>query len=321
VSARRRSGLIIVLFPLLSALAACGSEPPGTGAGAEGRLYPERPAFDGNVAFGLLEAQVQFGPRVPGWEGHARQLEWMVSLLGELADTVELQSLEFVTSRGDTLSLTNVLARFRAEAEHRILILAHWDTRPWSDQSEDPAERDIPVPGANDGASGTAVLLHLAQLMAEDEPPGGVDLLFVDGEDYGPGTEDMFVGSKHFARLLPPDLPWVYGILLDMVGDRDPLFPVEAYSAEYAPQVVQRVWRVAQDLGYGRFFPTRVGPRIMDDHLFLNEAGLPTVDLIDFEFGPGNRLWHTPRDVPVNTSPETLRMVGEVVTELVYRGG
>jgi Zn-dependent M28 family amino/carboxypeptidase len=245
----------------------------------------------------------------------------MLGLLEEQADSVELQTLKHITAGGDTLPLTNVLARFNLEATQRILLLTHWDTRPWSDMSPDPAERDTPVPGANDGGSGTAVLLHLAELMAQDPPPGGVDLLFVDGEDYGPGTEDMFIGSQHFADRLPAELPWRYGVLLDMVGDQDPLFPVEAYSAEYAPQVAQRVWRVAQELGFSRYFPTRVGPRVVDDHLALNRAGLPTVDIIDFEYGPGNRLWHTPRDTPENTSSETLRMVGEVVTELVYRGG
>jgi Zn-dependent M28 family amino/carboxypeptidase len=245
----------------------------------------------------------------------------MLGILGESADSLELQTLQHVTSQGDTLPLTNVLASFNPAATRRILLLTHWDTRPWSDQSLDPAERDLPVPGANDGASGTAILLHLAEIMAGEAPPGGVDLLFVDGEDYGPGTEDMFVGSRRFAEGLPEDLPWTYGLLLDMVGDRDPFFPVEAYSAEFAPQIVQRVWGVARQLGYGRYFPTRVGPRVVDDHLPLNQAGLPTVNIIDFEYGPGNRLWHTPRDTPENTSSETLRMVGEVVTELVYRGG
>lgn len=314
-----------MLFNLVGILlSACGSEPgstPGSTEGSAASTRLERPSFDGRAAHQLIQDQVAFGPRVPGWEGHRRQLEWMVDLLGEAADTVELQSLEFVTSQGDTLPLTNVMARFNPDSSRRILLLTHWDTRPWSDQSLDPAEREIPVPGANDGASGTAILLHLARLFAQDPPPEGVDLLFVDGEDYGPGTEDMFVGSRHFAERMPAEIPWTYGLLLDMVGDRDPMFPIEAYSAEYAPQIAQRIWGVARQLGFGHVFPTRVGPRVIDDHVALNQAGLQTVDLIDFEYGPGNRLWHTPRDTPENTSPETLRMVGEVVAELIYRGG
>jgi len=269
----------------------------------------------------FVRVQVGFGPRVPGWEGHRSQLAWMTDLLGQWADSVETQSINFVTTQGETLALTNLLARFNPQAEHRILLLTHWDTRPWSDQSPDPAEREIPVPGANDGASGTAVLLQLARTMSLHSPPAGVDLLFVDGEDYGPGTEDMFIGSRYFSGSIPDPVPWRYGLLLDMVGDRDPLFPVEANSAEAAPRVVQRIWQVAQELGFGPYFPTWVGSRIQDDHLPLIEAGLPTVDLIDFEYGPGNRLWHTPQDTPENVSSETLRMIGEVVAELVYRGG
>lgn len=311
---------IIAVFLVVSFLAACGEESGEAPARADTRLV-DRPVFDGQAALEFVRTQVEFGPRVPGWDGHRQQLAWMTELLSRCADTVEVQPLDFVTSAGETLVLSNLLARFNAEAEHRILLLTHWDTRPWSDQSVDPAEREVPVPGANDGASGTAVLLHLAQLMAQDPPPGGVDLLFVDGEDYGPGPEDMFIGSRHFARNLPSPLPWAYGVLLDMVGDQDPLFPVEANSAEAAPRIAQRVWGVAQELGYGPYFPTRVGPRIMDDHVPLNEAGLPTVDIIDFEYGPGNRLWHTPRDTPANVSSGTLAMVGDVVTELVYRGG
>jgi hypothetical protein len=310
----------LLTFLLIGSVAACvpesGDAPPPVNPRAV-----DRPVFDGQAAMEFVRTQVEFGPRVPGGEGHRLQLEWMTELLGQWADTVEAQPVDYVTSSGETLALTNLLARFNPEAEHRILILTHWDTRPWSDQSLDPAERQIPVPGANDGASGTAILLHLAQLMARDGPPAGVDLLFVDGEDYGPGPEDMFIGTRHFARNLPEPLPWTYGLLLDMVGDQDPRFPVEATSAEAAPRVVQRVWGVAQELGYGPYFPTRVGVRVMDDHVPLIEAGLPTVDLIDFEYGPENRLWHTPRDVPENVSAQTLRMVGDVVTELVYRGG
>ncbi|MGW8265164.1 MAG: M28 family peptidase [Longimicrobiales bacterium] len=281
----------------------------------------ERPAFDGAAAHQLIRDQVAFGPRVPGTEGHAAQLAWMEGLLTAWADEIELQPLSFTTSQGVDLDLTNVLARFRPDLEDRILLLTHWDTRPRSDQAQELEDREIPVPGANDGGSGTAILLHLADLMSGHPPPLGVDLLFVDGEDYGPWTQDMFIGSNHFAATMPRPLPWRYGILLDMVGDLDPRFPIEGYSAEYAPLLAQKVWQLAHDLGFGPYFPASVGNRVLDDHLPLNKAGLPTIDIIDFEYGPGNILWHTPDDVPGNTSPETLRMVGEVVTELVYRGG
>jgi hypothetical protein len=308
------------LLCLSVVLATCDSE-GGPKATPPLETPVERPVFDGGAAHEFVREQVAFGPRVPGTEGHAAQLAWMETLLIGWADEVERIPFSFTTSRGEELALTNLLARFHPGTTNRILLLTHWDTRPWSDQALDPEERDIPVPGANDGGSGTAILLHLASLMAEAPPPLGVDLLFVDGEDYGPGTQDMFLGSKYFAATMPRPLPWSFGLLLDMVGDLDPSFPMEGYSAQYAPSETQRVWQVAHDLGYRPYFPARVGSRVMDDHLPLNQAGLPTVDLIDFEYGPSNRLWHTPQDIPENTSPQTLGMVGDVVTELVFRGG
>lgn len=277
----------------------------------------ERPAFDSARAFGYLEHQVAFGPRIPGREGHARQLEWMRSFLAERADTVLEQRFTHTTRAGEILRLTNLFARFRPELEERVLLLAHWDTRPLADQANTAAERNLPVPGANDGASGTAVLLELANLFAESPPPIGVDLLFVDGEDFGPTGEDMYLGAKHFAANLPAGYRPFYGILLDMVADRDPLFTIEGNSRDMAPEVVQRVWDLAREMGYGDLFVDRPGYYIEDDHIPLNRAGIRTIDVIDLDYAP----WHTPRDLPENTSAETLGVVGEVMAELVYRGG
>ncbi len=277
----------------------------------------DRPEFREERAFSLLEQQVAFGPRVPGTEGHRRQLEWMVGHLSERADTVITQPFTHVTSAGERLELTNVFARFRPEARDRILLLAHWDTRPVADQDPNPANRQLPVPGANDGASGVAVLLELAELFRQQPPPIGVDILLTDGEDYGPEIEDMLLGARHFAANLPPGYRPLYGVLLDMVADRNPHFPIEGYSAQYAPEVARRVWAVAEQLGYGDIFVNTVGPAITDDHIPLNQAGIRTIDIIDFDYP----YWHTVQDVPENTSAETLRIVGEVVAELVYRGG
>ena len=301
---------------LLAALVACADEAPR----GEPAQRIERPAFSGARAFELVETQLAFGPRIPGAEGHAAQLEWMVELLAGLADTVLVDRFSHVTSTGDSLPLANVLARFNPGDPDRLLFLAHWDTRPISDQSADPAEYDTPVPGANDGASGVAVLLALAELLAQQPPPVGMDLLFVDGEDYGPTTADMFIGSSRYVQQPSSSRPR-YAVLLDMVGDRDASFPVEGYSSRYAPRVVQRVWGIARELGYGRLFPMTVRPPVHDDHVPLNEAGIPAVDIIDFEYGPDNALWHTPQDVAVNVSAATLEVVGEVVAEIAYRGG
>ena len=281
----------------------------------------ERGTFQADRAMAHVQTQLAFGPRVPGTDGHAAQLDWMVELLASAGATVELDRFDWVTMGGDTLPLTNVLARFQPEATQRLLILAHWDTRPTSDQARDPAEQSVPVPGANDGASGTAVMLELASLMRGQLPPIGVDLLFVDGEDYGPTTDDMFIGSRRFAETRVPGGNWMYGVLLDMVGDADPLFPIEGNSAAAALGVARRVWGVAADLGYGPYFPTTVGQPISDDHVPLIEAGLPTIDIIDFDYGPGNGYWHTPEDTADKLSTFTLGMVGEVMAELIYRGG
>lgn len=281
----------------------------------------ERPAFSGSAAFDLLRQQVAFGPRVPGTEGHARQLAWMNEWLSERADDVVEQPFTYVTGQGDTLRLTNLLARFQPEAADRILLLAHWDTRPWADQAAAAGDRERPIVGANDGASGTAVLLHLAELLRQQAPPVGVDILLVDGEDYGPEIEDMLLGAKHFAANQPEGYPPLYGVLLDMVGDADPRFPVEGYSAQAAPEVVQRIWGVARDLGYSDIFPNVSGGYVVDDHVPLNQAGIRTANIIDFDYGPENAYWHTLRDVPENTSGETLGIVGDVIAELVYRGG
>jgi len=226
-----------------------------------------------------------------------------------------------VTAGADTLALSNVLARVHPEAARRILLLTHWDTRPQSDMAADSARRGLPIPGANDGGSGTAVLLELARMFTAAPPPMGIDLLFVDGEDYGPGVDDMFLGSRRYAERLGTEGRPVYGVLLDMVGDADPQFPVEGYSAELAPIVVRKVWSAARRLGYEDVFPERVGARLGDDHLPLLQAGVPTVDVIDFSYGPANAWWHTPEDTPDRLSARTLGMVGEVLAELVYSGG
>lgn len=279
------------------------------------------PAFDGDALHALVARQVDFGPRVPGMPGHAAQLAWMLERLTGLAPEVAADTFTHTTASGDTLTLVNVLARFRPEATRRILLLAHWDTRPTSDQATDSASRAVPVPGANDGASGVAVLMELARAFSEQAPPMGVDLLFVDGEDYGPANEDMFLGSRRYAAALPDEGRPVYGVLLDMVGDRDPLFPVEGYSAQAAPIVVRKVWGAARRLGHAALFPERVDVPVYDDHVPLIEAGLPTVDVIDFSYGPGHAWWHTPQDTPDKVSGQTLRMVAEVVAELIYSGG
>ena len=308
----KRRMMMVIAMPL--AAAACSG---GDSGGSTVTLRVERPPFDAVRAFRDLERQVAFGPRIPGSAGHAQQLEWLETQLRALADTVFLDPFEHVTGEGHELNLTNVIARFGPEEDSWLLLLTHWDTRPKADQSFEEADRDEAVLGANDGASGTAVLLELARMFNEQPPPGGVELLFSDGEDYGPSTEDMFLGARRYVAGL--ENPPAYGILLDMVGDADPSFPIEAYSMEGAGQVVQRIWGIAADLGYRRFFPMDRTVRVVDDHVQFIDAGIPVANIIDFDYGPGNGFWHTPRDLPENTSSQTLFIVGDVVAEVVYR--
>ena len=306
--------MLLAATPLVAA--ACGG---GDSGGSTVTVRVDRPPFNAARAFQDLERQVAFGPRIPGSAGHAQQLEWLETQLRALADTVFLDPFEHVTAEGHELALTNVIARFGAADGTRLLLLTHWDTRPKADQSLEAADRELPVMGANDGASGTAILLELARMFNEQPPPGGVELLFTDGEDYGPSTNDMFLGARHYVAGVGSENPPAYGILLDMVGDADPSFPVEAYSMEGAGQVVQRVWGIAADLGYRRFFPMDQTSRVLDEHVQFIDAGIPVADIIDFEYGPARAFWHTLRDVPENTSAQTLLMVGEVVAEVVYR--
>lgn len=315
-----RTALSIALSSAAAVAAfACGRADGEANSDAAQPAVTSYPRFDGSSAYELVRRQVAFGPRIPGSEGHRAMAVWAQEHLAERADTLILQRFTHVTTAGDTLPLVNFLARFRPDATPSLLLLAHWDTRPISDQARDLLDREKPVPGANDGASGTAILLELASMLRDSPPPRGVDLLLVDGEDYGDFTadRDVFLGSRYFAANLPEGFEPEFGVLLDMVGDRDLDLYVEGYSNSYAPEVVDRVWNIARDMGFGDIFHRSVGTSIRDDHLPLNESGIPTINVIDFYDYP---YWHTPDDTPDKVSASSLGVVGSVMTRLIYRG-
>ncbi|MGH7623461.1 MAG: M28 family peptidase, partial [Gemmatimonadaceae bacterium] len=212
-------------------------------------------AFNGETALGYVKTQLAFGPRIPNSVGAQRTGDWIVAQMRTRADTVIEQRFDHVTVKGDTLHLRNILARIRPQAAQRVLFLTHWDTRPVSDQARDPAQRKLPMPGANDGASGVALFLGIGDALKKTPPTVGVDLLFVDGEDYGDfGTmKDVLLGSTYFAAHQPSSAyrP-LYGVLWDMIGDKDLDIYQEPNSMQRAPEVVSLVWNQAQQLGYSK---------------------------------------------------------------------
>lgn len=278
--------------------------------------------FDGQAAFRYVEQQVGFGPRFPGSDGHRRMGDWLDSLLRTRADTVVVQSWTHVSLKGDSLPLRNFLARINPSAARRVLYLAHWDTRP-AVGPDSQQDFSTPVTGANDGASGVAVLLGVSDaLRSTPLPPDvGVDLLFVDGEDYGIFSQkaDVLIGSRYYVEHQPPGPRPEFAVLFDMVGDKDLKLPPESYSTIGAPQVVDRVWSMAEALGYSIYFPRADGGPLEDDHMPLQRAGISAIDVVDFSYGPGNSYWHGPGDTLDKVSAESLKIVGDVAVA-VLRG-
>lgn len=275
------------------------------------------PAVDGGRAWQRVVRQVAFGPRVPGTAAHDAQRAWMDSLLNTLGARVEHQSFTD-TSLGRPLALTNVIARYGA-AGQPIVLCAHWDSRPFCDEDPDSAHRADPVPGANDGGSGVAVLLEVAEALHRHPPPRPVELVFFDGEDQGRASqgEEFCLGSRAYAAAAaarPPAERPVAGFLFDMVGDRDLDIHPEEQSAEHAANLVAMVGEGARATGARHFDDT---PKyvLVDDHTRLMNAGIPCIDVVDFDYA----AWHTHRDLPDQVSPQSLAEVAGVALWLVTR--
>jgi len=282
------------------------------------RLLGQEAAFNASRAWDDLVNQVNAGPRVPNMPGHDTIREYMLRELRAATDRVDVQDFTWDV-RGKTLNMTNVFGVFGPDQPGKVVLAAHWDTRPQADQDPNPANRDTPIPGANDGASGVAVLLEVGRVLQAAPPPVGVILLMLDGEDYGPGVDAMFLGSRYWAQHMVPERP-AWGILLDMIGDRDLHIPREAQSQVRAGAVNDRVWQAAEQLGRPEFENT-VGAAILDDHVPILDAGLPMIDLIDFSYGPHNSWWHTLEDTPDKCSPDSPAAVGQVVLRTLYNAG
>lgn len=300
---------------------------------AEERPYAFRdrgadvPRFSGERAYQFVESQLQWGPRVPGSEAHRQTLDWMEQTLAGYAGSraVYRQTFQVTGYEGERLELTNLVASFAPEKTDRILLAAHWDSRPRADEAEERSED--PIQGADDGGSGVAVLMEMARHFAENPPPVGVDLVLFDGEDYGySGDLDFyFLGSRYWSQNPPvPGYRPRFGILLDMVGGEGAIFPKERYSLQYASSLTHAVWELAGEMGYESLFPDQAGAFISDDHLMVNRyTDIPMINIIHHRAtDQGSAIfppwWHTHNDTIDIIDPETLERVGQLMLELIY---
>lgn len=301
------------------------------GGGDENRLQFEKrgksiPVFNADSAVKFVEEQVSFGPRNPNSEGHRKAKDYLLNKLRSYAgnSAVYPQRFSFSGYEGEELDLTNIIVAFNLQSNDRIMLCAHWDSRPRADR--DSADRQKPIIGADDGASGVAVLLELARIFRDNVPPLGIDIILFDGEDYGKEGDlsKYFLGSRYWADN-PPVKGYSprFGILLDMVGGKGARFPKEKYSMRFAPALVNEIWAIGEEKGWDNLFIDQIGSAINDDHVVINrKLGIPTINIIRHNPETGNSqfapYWHTHKDNMDIISRETLKGVGTVITELVY---
>jgi hypothetical protein len=314
-----KRALSVIVICLVAAAFACGGQTGAKAGAAE---------FDAASAYAFVKKQVEFGPRVPGTPAHDACADWFVATLKAWTPDVIVQAFKARAYDGRPLDGRNIVASFNAGAKDRVLLCAHWDSRPFCDHDPDPANRYRPVMGANDGASGVGVLLEIARCLSVEPPAVGVDILLLDLEDFGEhanmggGSADSWgLGSQYWAK--NPHQPGYrarFGILLDMVGDSGATFLMEGTSMAYAPDVVRKVWSVARDLGLARYFIARESDQLIDDHLYINRtAGSPTIDIIDYnpERGGFPASWHTVGDTLDKIDQKPLEAVGRTVLAVI----
>jgi len=268
--------------------------------------------FDATRAYADLKTQVAFGPRIPQTKGHDDTRDWILAQLKDAGVTGARQDFNWDLGGGTKLAMTNITAQINPSAKKQVMLCAHWDSRPTADQEVDPAKKKQPIPGADDGASGVAVLLELARKFVAQKPTIGVQIVFLDGEDYGPGEDRMYLGARYYAThpaLPKPD----YAILIDMIGDKDLDIYRELNSESIAPDINDKVWHAAEALGDTGFkYGTKYS--IDDDHIPLIKAGWKAIDLIDFDYGS----WHTLDDTPDKCSADSLKQVGDTLAKVIY---
>lgn len=292
------------------------------------------PAFCADSAFNYIKIQTDFGPRVPNTEAQVKCAAWLMKKLGDFGAQTFLQGFESVTFDKTKIRCYNIIGSYNPDSPTRIILCSHWDSRPWADNDPDPANHKTPIDGANDGASGVGVILEIARQLQAKAPEIGVDCIFFDAEDWGPGPDDEYegvnsekywgLGTQYWAaKHHKENYKAKYAILLDMVGGKGSRFCVEKYSEMYAKGVVDRVWNAASELGHGALFMRVSGAYVTDDHYFINTiAKIPAIDIVPYtpkagngSFGP---TWHTLQDNIDNIDKNVLQAVGETLLRVIY---
>lgn len=328
------NSLYFIVFIMLAWSCHRGSREAGTkDTDRDSIPVPVRvPAFNPDSALAYVRAQCDFGPRVPGTPSHAACAAWLETTMRRFTPDVRVQGFRARAFDGTVLNGKNIIAVFQPEKKSRLMLCAHWDSRPFADHDPDPARRTQPVMGANDGASGVGVLIEIARLISEHQPDVGIDIIFFDLEDYGPPqdrqgealNEHWGLGSQFWSRNLHEyNYRPRYCILLDMVGAPDARFLQEGFSLYFAPDKVKKVWDIAHRLGYKDYFPTERGGFINDDHYFINDiARIPAIDIIHLDPESSNgsffEYWHTTEDSMDKIDSRTLGVVGHVVIQAVF---
>jgi len=289
------------------------------------------PDFNADSAFSYVAAQVAFGPRVPNTSAHVKCGDYLITKLKSFGADVIVQEAKLKAFDNKILNARNIIAQYNPQKNDRILLFAHWDTRPFSDHDANPANHNKPVDGANDGASGVGVLLEVARQLQKTPTQLGIDIIFFDAEDYGQPDhikakyvpDSWCLGSQYWAQLPHKNNYYArFGILLDMVGAPGATFYQEQFSKETASEQVNKIWKTAAQLGFGNYFPFAAGGAITDDHVYVNKyRGIPCVDIIQYDptsessFGA---YWHTQNDVIENVDKATLKAVGQTITAVIY---
>ena len=292
----------------------------------------EVPSFNADSAYNFIADQVAFGPRVPNTKGHLACADYLIEKLNSYCDTVIVQEAQLTAFDGNVLNSKNIIASFKPLRAKRVLLCAHWDTRPFADQ--DSINKNSAIEGANDGGSGVGVLLEIARQFSLKKPDIGVDIILFDSEDYGQPSDSEYprmehsycLGSQYWASHLHKDNYFAkFGILLDMVGGENAIFTQELASVTFAPKIVKKVWDTAAKLGYGNTFKFQKTNLIIDDHLYINnlaQGRVPTIDIIEYNPITESHFyehWHTHEDKLENIDKNTLKAVGQTVIDVVYK--